>query len=430
MKTKPSPISFCNLQSTPCNKHLVWILFLLLACPLQAAEVQEQVDVGIMEVWLKVTDKQGRLITDLTSNEVQLFIVGNRVDLRCFEKSFSTGASEEQTNPDAGRKYVFFFDMYNTLPGDMEFLKLSIRRFLVDSFGPNDQAMIFALTSTAHLGIVQHMTSDRDRLISVIRKMKGNISLATALERNEKELLYLLYPADTTRDDNPAAKRGVGPRPMDTLHTAQMLARDFAAQEENRSRFTLSAFTSIGQHLAERSVNGNVALIYVSGGFPIRPGEHYFDLVQRQIDDRFTGRPDFAMVDRPRFDFLQDLKRTIGNLNRMNVTIYSLDAKGLLLNARGSDRNDVQSAHGMNILSRNYQLQDSLVHLAQETGGLAFINSQQYGKGLAEIARDMNEQYLICGNLQPSETKGKYHEIKVKVSRPGVKVRHRQGYVD
>ena len=209
------------------------------------------------------------------------------------------------------------------------------------------------------------------------------------------------------------------------------MARNFAAQEESRSRFTLNSFVSIGEYLSAHSLNGTVALIYVSGGFPIRPGEQYFDLVQRNIDERFTaGAPDLAMIDRPRFDFQQDLRRTIGQLNRMNVTIYSLDAKGLLLNARGADRNDVQAAHGMDLLSRNYQLQDSLVHVAQETGGLAFVNGQNYQKGLAEIIRDMNEQYLLCGGLQSTTKKGAYHQIKVKVSRPGVKVRHRKGYVD
>ena len=413
-------------------KPMLCVAALLFALPLLAA-VEEKVDVGIMEVWLKVTDKQGRAVSDLSSEEVELLIDGDRVDLSCFEKQFDAPTANEEVamSRQEGRKFVFFFDMYNTLPGDMEFLKNSIRRFILDSFRPNDQGMVFTLTPTAHLGVVQQMTGNKASLLNVVRKMKGNISLATSLEKYEKELLYLLYPADTTRPDNPASDRGVGQRPTDTLHHAQSLARNLAAQEEGRSRFTLNAFISIAQHLSERSVGGNVGLIYVSGGFPIRPGEHYFDLVNRNMDERFTaGAPDLAMVDRPRFDFLQDLRKTIGHLNRMNVTIYSLDAKGLLLNARGAERNDVQAKHGMNLLARNYQLQDSLVNLAQETGGLAFINGQQYEKGLAEIARDMNEQYLLCASLKASESKGKYHDIKVKVSRPGVKVRHRKGYVD
>ena len=412
------------------TKYILFItISVLIAFSSRAAEVEEKVDVGIMEVWLKATDKHGKAVTDLTSDEIQLFIDGNQVDLRCFENRFKTVATDEHAT-EAGRKFVFFFDMYNTLPGDMEFLKNSIRRFITDSFGPNDQGMVFALLPNTHLGIVQQMTSNRSALVNVIRKIKGNLSLAASVERNEKELLYLLYPVDTTRDDNPASKRGVGPRPMDTLHTAQSLARNLAAQEESRSRFTLNAFTSIGNHLLQHTFGGNIGIIYVSGGFPTRPGEHYFDLVNRKIEERLTAEAgDLALLDRPRFDFVQDLRRTIGHLNRMNVTIYSLDAKGLLMNARGADRNDNQIKYGMDLLGRNYQLQDSLVNLAQETGGLAFINGQQYQKGLAEIARDMNEQYLICGALQPTE-KGKYHPIKVRVTRPDVHVRHRKGYLD
>jgi VWFA-related protein len=410
-------------------KRIICCLLLLVATRTLAAEIEEKIDVGIMEVWVKVTDRKGNAVKDIRPEEVQLLIDDHQVDLRCFDKTFVSSNNDQTESP--GRKYIFFFDMYNTLPGDMEFLKNHIRRFILESFGSKDQGMVFALLPNAHLGVVQRMTSNRNALVSVIRKMRGNNSLAITMQSNEKELLYLLYPADTTSDDNPASFRGVGQRPTDTLHTAQSMARNFAAQEESRSRFTLNSFISIGQYLSGHSIAGSVALIYVSGGFPIRPGEHYFDLVQRNIDERFTaGAPDLAMVDRPRFDFQQDVRRTIGNLNRMNVTIYSLDAKGLLLNARGADRNDIQAAHGMDLLSRNYQLQDSLVHLAQETGGLAFIGGQNYQNGLAEIVRDMSEQYLLCGSLPSSKDKGKYHRIKVKVSRPEVTVRHRKGYVD
>jgi len=135
-------------------------------------------------------------------------------------------------------------------------------------------------------------------------------------------------------------------------------------------------------------------------------------------------------MEHPRYDMQDDIRTTIGGLNRMNVTIYSLDAKGLLLNATGAERDSVQLAGGMGLLQRNQQLQDSLVLVARETGGLAFTNSQNFTNGLAEITRDMNEQYLLCANLPGSQKRGKYHKIEVKVSAPNVSVRHRKGYID
>ncbi len=405
--------------------------FLLLMLTQSAlAEIEEQVDVGIMEVWVKVTDSNGDPVSDLKSEEFQLYIDDKKVELRCFDRTFVEPTSAATEAP--RRKFVFFFDLYNTLPGDMEFLKNSITKFIQDSFHSNDQGMIFALLPSVHLGVVQKMTDNRQALISVIRKMKGNMSLGSTLENNERQLLDLLYPFDTTSDgNNPLAGRGVGTRPNEYLRTAQAMARNLAAQEENRSRITLNSFISVGQYLSEYSLDGSVALIYVSGGFPMQPGEHYFALVERTIEERFTVDSTYLMMmERPRVNFQHDVKRTIGKLNRMNVTIYSLDAKGLLMNARGAERDSVQAMRGMNVLSRNHQLQDSLVVIANETGGVAFVNGQNYRKGLEEIVRDMNEQYLLCGTLQPSSKRGEYHEIDVKVTRPGVKVRHRKGYVD
>lgn len=231
----------------------------------------------------------------------------------------------------------------------MDFLKNSVTRFILDSFHDNDQGMVFALLPNSHLGVVQKMTSNRQALVLVIRKMKGNMSLGASVETNEKQLLELLYPLDTTSDGaNPLADRGVGTRPLQNLHAAQSLARNFAAKEENQSRLTLNTFTSIARYLAETQLQGHIALLYISGGFPISPGEQYFDMINQLIEERFVaGSGDLAMIDRPNFNFQHDIKRTIGALNRMNVTIYSLDAKGLLMSARGAEMDSLQAARGL-----------------------------------------------------------------------------------
>ena len=404
-------------------------VFLMLWLAQSALAIEEQVNVGIMEVWVKVTNGDGKAISDLSSEEFKLFIDDKQVELRCFDKTFVDSATVANEPP--GRKFIFFFDLHNTMPGDMDFLKNNITRFIQDSFTDKDQAMIFALTPNFHLGIVQKMTSDRQALVSVIRRMRGNAGLRASQDLNEKQILDLLYPMDTTVDDsNPLADKGIGTRPNEFVRNAQSLARSLASQEEARSRLTLNSFVSIGSYLSEYALKGSVALIYISGGFPIRPGEQYYAMIDKAIEDRYTVDSGYLMLmERPRLNFHQDIRRTTGFLNRMNVTIYSLDAKGLLTQTRGAERDGVQAAKGMNNLAQNYQLQDSLALISNETGGVAFLNGQNYQRGLSEIVRDMNEQYLLCGSIPVGE-KGTYHEIKVKVSRPGVDVRHRKGYVD
>ena len=47
---------------------------------------------------------------------------------------------------------------------------------------------------------------------------------------------------------------------------------------------------------------------------------------------------------------------------------------------------------------------------------------------MKQITRDSSAYYLIGYNSIQAPTDGKFHEIKVKVKRPGVQVRARRGY--
>jgi VWFA-related protein len=117
-------------------------------------------------------------------------------------------------------------------------------------------------------------------------------------------------------------------------------------------------------------------------------------------------------------------------LNRLNVTIYSVDANGLLETNRGAERDARMVRLGVDSISYTQELQDSLAMISRETGGIAFLNSQNFGRGLAEIADDMNQQYWLCSSLPSARKRGTYHKIEVKVARNDLKVRHRRGYVD
>ena len=47
---------------------------------------------------------------------------------------------------------------------------------------------------------------------------------------------------------------------------------------------------------------------------------------------------------------------------------------------------------------------------------------------MKQITRDSSAYYLIGYNSSQAPTDGKFHEIKVRVKRPGVQVRARKGY--
>jgi VWFA-related protein len=120
----------------------------------------------------------------------------------------------------------------------------------------------------------------------------------------------------------------------------------------------------------------------------------------------------------------------VGHLNRLNVTIYSVDCSGMAERDTGPDRTSQQLQYGADTVAYQKELQDSLVLVSEETGGLVFTNSQNFEKGLAQIATDLGDEYWLCSNVPAGEKSGTYHKIEVRVARSDLKVRHRKGYYE
>ena len=71
---------------------------------------------------------------------------------------------------------------------------------------------------------------------------------------------------------------------------------------------------------------------------------------------------------------------------------------------------------------------DTLRTLAINTDGRAIVNRNDLTMGMKQIVRDNSAYYLLGYNSTFTATDGKFHEIKVKVNRPGMQVRARKGY--
>ena len=71
---------------------------------------------------------------------------------------------------------------------------------------------------------------------------------------------------------------------------------------------------------------------------------------------------------------------------------------------------------------------DTLRMLAENTDGRAIVNRNDLAAGMKQIVRDSSAYYLLGYNSTQAPQDGKFHEIKVRVKRPGVQVRARKGY--
>jgi VWFA-related protein len=123
-------------------------------------------------------------------------------------------------------------------------------------------------------------------------------------------------------------------------------------------------------------------------------------------------------------EMISDLKDVFDLANKNNVSIYALDPRGL-----AAFEHDVNEAVNMQMDAEMLKLTtDSIRILAENTDGRAIVNQNDLSRGLKQIVRDSSAYYLVGYNSSKAPTDGKFHEIKVKVKRSGVEVRHRQGY--
>jgi VWFA-related protein len=102
-----------------------------------------------------------------------------------------------------------------------------------------------------------------------------------------------------------------------------------------------------------------------------------------------------------------DIRGVTDAANRANVTIHTVDPRGLGAYTRAAD---------------------SLYRLANDTGGRAILNTNNFELGLRQVVEDASSYYLVGYAPTRSEDDGKFHKISVKVKRPGVRVIHRSGY--
>ena len=117
---------------------------------------------------------------------------------------------------------------------------------------------------------------------------------------------------------------------------------------------------------------------------------------------------------------------TCGTLaNKNNVAIYAVDPRGLPT----SEFDLSQPAVSLEV-DRQYlnATMDTLRVLAEQTDGRAIVNRNDLAGGMRQIVRDTSAYYLLGYNSTQAPSDGKFHEIKVRVKRPGIQVRARRGY--
>jgi VWFA-related protein len=291
---------------------------------------------------------------------------------------------------------VILLDNLNTRWTDQAFARRQVVKFL-QQIQPGDHIGIYALGSS--LKVLHDYTADSSELLHRLASYKGgnlpDLQGGEAMKGMDGDTLML----DTWL-------RGAG---------ASGIERDFYTRD--RSLGTLKALEFIADHLSR--VPGRKSLIWVSGGFPLMIG---YDSVAAWHNPT-----------RLQETFSDEVDRTVRALNNADLSIYPVDARGLMV-----DHSFDTSRHGsanprrmsMPKAPPGSKNQATMEELASRTGGKAFYNTNDITKAVASAVADARLTYTL--GYYPADEKfdGKFHKIEVHLKKGGVKLRYRKGYFD
>ena len=357
-----------------------------------------QVNVTTVSVWVKVMNSSGSPVSGLTSADFEIYEDGERANITCFEEQQSAepaaGGSQASTPP---QKFVLFLDLFNTTPIEYNRIKPQIQDFVQSLYGKNNEIMLAAVLPTRKLGVICPFTRDLNRVRILLGKAIANPMRDVDMDRKYDELFRVF---EGTEGDTLA----------DIASSVAHEAESLANQEQAESEFSLGALESFAGYLTANDAHEQIIMLLISGGFSRDPGRRFYEIVDRLALRALNNDPlKFTGFKRSNFDFENELKKTVGKLSRSNVAIYTLDTRGAV---------------------RRKEYQDSLIEIADETGGISFYNSLNFKEGLTRVMKDLEHQYVLCYSAQTHQKAGSYHKIKVVCKKSDTELRYRNGYFD
>jgi VWFA-related protein len=394
-----------------------------------------EVEVVVTNVNVIVTDKDGKRITDLKPENFEIYENGrlqklsNFYEVKGMEVYAPLPEKKEEVHPPPAQplpvkssqftnKIIFYFDNWQLHPMSRNWSIERLEKFIKNNFEIRDghnEGMIICLSQK--LEVIQGFTTNQWRLLDALKEVKKrsgqSLLQARAREDMQQELNRMI--SNTSLSDNK----------YESFQRAMSLAKNFVEDEQNNLIYSLKSLNAVIENL--RGVDGKKILIYVSEGLPLNPGEVVYDY----IDSAFAiGN---ARMEAMNYDATRIFKEFTARCNASEITLYPINARGLDSTILSADKGEGWNVYkrGSGMVKATSRVRNAGLELmANETGGVPIVDTNDIASGLSEITGDL-QYYYSLGYVSPHREEGKYLPIEVKLvgveKKYDVRVRH--GYV-
>ncbi|HVJ28368.1 MAG TPA: VWA domain-containing protein [Vicinamibacterales bacterium] len=347
----------------------------------------------LVQVSVVVQDGRRRPVTDLKPEDFEIFEDGKPQPVSVFalRGQAPSDAVAEGTgvftnrlqSPTGGGVVAIVFDRLNTSFTEQTQAREHIVKYL-GQVRPEDRVALFLLDENG-MSILHDFSKDAGSLLRAMTRAQSTQSSTLAGAQ--------LPPfADQMEANLDAFARG-------------NLANMNSFYQRILAYTTIEALEDVAAYL--QGFPGRKNLIWVSSGFPFGitnfgPG----------------GTSDITLMS-------PETRRATRALNHADVSVYPVDARGLVgafsthPSARVQEFSTIYSVQGPI---------DGLRHVADWTGGRAFYNTNDLGSAINGAVKDSDLTYVLGYYPENQKWDDRFRQIKVKVKRGGLEVRHRSGY--
>ena len=369
-----------------------------------------------------VRDSNGQFIADLKKDDFDVYEDGVKQDVQSFilthgGRVYNVAAPpaapamegiilppSRPTNDAAGRILMLFVDDLHLDFKNTGRIKDLFKRIAQNLVHEGD---MFGIVSTGPSSLAIDLTYDRKRLDEAIDKISG-----------------------------------AGLRPNEILDAP--VGAEGPSEVRYRAHVAFGTAYDILKQL-EQVHNRRKAFVYVSNGYDFDPfAETRKQNAIQKAKDTFgsgsstdnSGNSNTPTYDTPDTNpFLQqgnefsfaDLASEISELareaNRANASIYTIDPRGLVGMPDLDEQVDMMDY-------QNYvtTTQNSLRVIAEQTGGFATINQNDFTKALKRIDAETSDYYVIGYYSSNPDPLKRRRRVEVKVNRPNVQLQYRTEY--
>ena len=275
------------------------------------------------------------------------------------------------------RLLAFYFDMSALPPADEMRALEAGEKFVRTQMTTADLVAILRYQGGS-VDILQDFTADRNRLLSILGTMVVGEGQGLA----------------GTTDDSSSADTGAAFGQDDS---------EFNVFNTDRQ---LSALQTAARMLGQ--VNEKKSLLYFASGL------------------RLNG-----------IDNLAQMHATADEAIKAGVTIWTVDARGLVANAPMGDASQgspggqamYAGASAQAVTTSFQRSQDTLYALAGDTGGKAFLDNNDLSRGIVEARESISDYYILGYYTTNTEPNGKFRRIRISLANnQEAKLDYRQGY--